>query len=207
VQDYVDGTLDSKLALRMHLAAQRDPALQREIDETREMFQALQAVPPAQPSANFDRRVLRSVPLARYASAPRRSPRVLLLGDPTESTVMQALGWVQRLSSVWLGAYLLVAILGRTAVAEPVALLGRRLAEFFAQMADQSSGVGVLHAVAASLASGYDAFLHSFSRVATGQASFLWPATLISLAVLATVLRRVQHRKESPRAAAGHSSE
>lgn len=138
VDAYVDGTLDKKDALRLGLAAERSDALQAEITRVRGFHGALAAMPVQIPSDGFGVRILDSVPLARYASAPRRLPVVVALGELAPSFVQR---WVVRLGqglSALAAAWIIALAVGSTALQAQIsagaASLGVRLqlwSEFF----------------------------------------------------------------------------
>jgi hypothetical protein len=204
LQDYVDGTLDDKVALRLHLDAQRIPDLQSDLDDFREFFGALDAAPRAEPGADFDRTVIESIPIEFYASAPRKPHRIMIFGDSEESVPMRSLGWIQRASIALLLADLCVVAFGRTPLATPFATVGRWIASGLHGLADFSRTTPVFDTVAASLATGYDAFHEFVSATATGQPSLMAPVILLALAASSTALRGVQRRRESFLAGTSH---
>ncbi len=198
LQDYVDGTLDEKKALRLHLDAQRIEALQRDLDEMRELFSALDRTPRAEPGADFDQAVLEGLPYEFYASAPRRPQRVLIFADADASAVTRGLGYGQRLSIILLLLDLGVLAFGRTIVARPFVAVAAWLGGGVEALVDSTASWGFLHSVALATASGYSALQSFVSSTATGQASIWIPLTLVSIVVTTTLLARVRlHREQA----------
>lgn len=118
LQAYVDGTLGDKDALRVNLRAQADPGLEARVTETRAFFAALDAMPHDEPSASFDDRILKAVPLERYRTAPRKRRPVIVIGDLAPSRLVRTVQSMGK-ASIALGvAYLLtLGFVGVTALA------------------------------------------------------------------------------------------
>jgi hypothetical protein len=166
VDAYVDGTLDDKTALRLGLAAEKSPELKAEIERARSFHAALASMPVEAPAGSFDERVLTSVPYQRYASAPRRSPIVVVLGELTPSPVQRA---VQRLGgavSAVAAAWLLAVALGSTAWQAHVAAAGARIGAGLQGWAVSMDGTAVIGPVARILSAAYDAAFGAFGSVA-----------------------------------------
>jgi anti-sigma factor RsiW len=77
LQEYVDGNLSRDLALRVFLHVRECPACERTLAQWQEMLAALGQLPRHEPPADFDRRILATVPYASYrAMEPLRRNRV-----------------------------------------------------------------------------------------------------------------------------------
>lgn len=194
VDAYVDGTLDEQDALRLRVAANSSPALAAAVDRVRALHAALDRMPVAEPSAAFDERILHSVPLARYVSAPRRAPIVVALGELTPGFVQH---WVARLGrglSALATAWLLAVIVGSTALqgqlSAGAAALGARLQLW----ADTTASSALLGPVARGLSAAYDACFGALGSMAgtvgLGLTIFLLGAALGGIGLWAAARRR-----------------
>jgi anti-sigma factor RsiW len=77
LQDYVDGSLARDLALRVFLHVRECGDCERSLTQWQSLVQALGQLPRIAPPADFDRRILASVPYASYRDlAPLRQDRV-----------------------------------------------------------------------------------------------------------------------------------
>ena len=166
VDAYVDGTLDEADALRLTVAAEQFPDLKAEIERARGFHGALAAMPVAQPDSGFDDRVLESVPLARYASAPRRRSLVVVLGDWAPSPVQR---FVERLGGVLSAAalaWVLALSLGSTAWQAQVSSAGAWIGATLKAWSDSASTSAILGPVARVLSGAYDASFGALGSVA-----------------------------------------
>ncbi len=77
LQDYLDGTLEKKRSLSVFLHLRECAACRVEHDDLRAVFAALEALPSLEAPADFDDKILASVPYAAYqAMASLRRDRV-----------------------------------------------------------------------------------------------------------------------------------
>jgi anti-sigma factor RsiW len=194
VDAYVDGTLNDKDALRLRLAAERSELLRAEINQTRSLHEALRAMPVEIPADGFETRILDSVPLARYASAPRRFPLVVALGELAPSFVQR---WVVRLGkglSALAGAWIMALVVGSTAfqgqISAGAAALGVRLQLW----ATASTGTPILEPLAAGISASYDACFGALGSmtgaIGLGMTIFLLGAALGGIGLWAAARRR-----------------
>ena len=153
VDAYVDGTLDDKQALRLHLRAQADPVVEERLRSTRAFFEALESMPRDEPGEEFDAAVLARVPLDRYASAPRRRPPVIVIGDLAPSRLARTVRSMGRLSIAVTAAYLLTLAVAGTQVGSVVASGADRVAATLQSWAAASESVPVLGALVGVLGS------------------------------------------------------
>ena len=166
VDAFVDGTLDEKTALRLGLAAEKSPELRAEIDRARAFHAALSSIPVEAPSGTFDERILASVPYQRYASAPRRSPIVVALGELTPSPVQRLVHRLGGALSAVAAAWLLAVALGSTAWQAQVAAAGTRVGAGLQGWASATEGSAVIGPVARILSATYDAAFGALGGVA-----------------------------------------
>jgi anti-sigma factor RsiW len=157
VDAYVDGTLDKKDALRLGLAAERSDALRAEITRARSFHGALAAMPVQIPSGGFEQRILDSVPLARYASAPRRSPVVVALGEITPSFVQRSVVRLGQGLSAMAVAWIIALAVGSTALQGQISAGAAALAVRLQLWSDASAGTPGLASLAAGVSASYDA--------------------------------------------------
>ena len=201
VDAYVDGLLDDKDALRLRLAAERSPRLEAEIARTRSFHGALLAMPVATPGEGFEARILDSVPLARYASAPRRFPVVVALGELAPTFVQR---WIVRLGqglSALAVAWIVALAVGSTAlqgqISAGAAVLGTRLQLW----AEASNGTPVLASLAAGVSAAYDACFGALGSMAgaigLGLTIFLLGAALGGAGLWAAARRRTPGRERA----------
>lgn len=186
LQDYVDGTLDDELALRLHLDAQKIPALQADLDRMRALFSALDETPRAEPGPDFDRRVLEDLPYEFYASAPRRAPKVLLLGEENPTVLSRVLLWTQRTSLGLLALHLALWVLGGTPVLRPLASAGRWVGEGLRSFGSAEGGGNPMVGVVAFLSGIYDGVAASLGQMASGQGPLWLPSLALAVAVVST---------------------
>lgn len=202
LQAYVDGTLDEKRALRLHLRAQADADLGRQLEQTRALFAALDAMPVQEPSSGFDEAVLATVPLERYRSAPRRADRVLVIGDLAPSAWARALQRAGRGALAAAAAYVLVLVIGRSALQEGVSSLARAVDAGLADMASSVRSVPVLAELVGALGRGYDAVVSAgaaLSGLLGGEGTVLLVGTLLGVALLAALASRDRRFGEEAR--------
>ncbi len=77
MQDYLDETLLGPVATRLFLHVRDCDACCKELDEQKAMFGMLNAMPAIEPPADFDEKILASVPYAAYREmAELRAPRM-----------------------------------------------------------------------------------------------------------------------------------
>ena len=194
VDAYVDGTLDDKDALRLRLAAERSELLQAEISRTRSFHGALLAMPVEVPATGFETRILDSVPLARYASAPRRSPIVVALGELAPTFVQRLVVRLGQGLSALAVAWVMALVVGSTAlqgqISAGAAALGMRLQLW----AESSSGSPGLAQLAAGISASYDACFGALGSMAgvigLGMTIFLLGAALGGIGLWAAARRR-----------------
>ena len=155
--DGVDGALGDKDALRLRLAAEKTAELRAEITRVRELHAALGAMPVESPPPGFEVAILDSVPLARYASAPRRNPIVVALGELAPSPLQRAAHHLGKGLSAVAAAWVLALIVSSTALQGPISGASVRLGDQLRAWADASSGSSVLHPVARLMSAAYDA--------------------------------------------------
>lgn len=166
VQDYVDGALDAKEALRLHLRAQADAGLAAELAATRSFFTALDRLPRVEPAAGFDARVLASIPLDHYRSAPRRGPAVLVIGDLAPAMWWVALRRAGRGAMATAAAYLLVLVVANSAMQSGISQLALSVDRALAAAAERTASSDALSPLVSGLARGYDAVVGVAAAVA-----------------------------------------
>ncbi len=198
VDAYVDGTLDDKQALRLHLRAQADPAVEARLESTRAFFGALRSMPREEPGEGFDAAVLARVPLERYATAPRRRTPVIVIGDLAPSRLVRTLQSMGRLSIAGVAAYLLTLVVAGTQVGRAVSAAADRVSATLQSWASASESVPVLGALVG--------FLGAVHRAVTGavgglaDAVGLHGATLllgVALAAVVLVAATAQRRRRA----------
>ena len=200
LQDYVDGTLDDELALRLHLDAQKIPALQEDLEQMRALFSALDETPRAEPDPDFDRRVLEDLPYEFYASAPRRAPRVLLLGEENPTVLSRILLWAQRVSLGLMGLHLVLWALGGTPLVRQLAIAGRWVGEGLRSFGSSGGDGNPMVGVVAFLSGIYDGAAGSLGQMAAGQTPLWVPSLALAVAAISTtgLYLRFQRRKVEP---------
>lgn len=203
VDAYVDGSLDESDALRLRLAAERSADLRAAVEQARSFHAALARMPVSAPPADFDARILESVPLARYASAPRRAPLVVALGELAPSAVQRWVGRLGRGLSAAAVAWIVALGLGSTALSDDLSALGTRLGDSLQGWAASSSSSAVLGPLARGLSAAYDACFGALGSMAgalgLGLTIFLLGAALGALGLWA-----VARRRSAGRGRAGH---
>lgn len=187
VDSYVDGTLDEKSALRLHLAAQKDPALAAELERTRAFFSALEAAPVAEPSARFDAAVLSRLPLERYATAPRKAPRTLVLGATEETVAERAARPLGRGLLAGAVAYVLVLLVGRSALQSGLTRGAAVVDDALADLATRTATTPVLSDLVVGVDRVYDAIASGVAAAAVWMGPSL-ATVLFGLLLGATVL-------------------
>ncbi len=81
-QDYLDQTLPKESSLELFLHLRGCAECERELRELKEIYQGLGSLPRIEPPADFDERILASVPYEAYRRmAPLRAPRLPVLLD------------------------------------------------------------------------------------------------------------------------------
>jgi anti-sigma factor RsiW len=77
MQEYLDETLLGPVATRLFLHVRDCDACRKELDETKALFGMLDAMPAIEPPADFDEKILASVPYEAYREmAELRAPRM-----------------------------------------------------------------------------------------------------------------------------------
>jgi anti-sigma factor RsiW len=77
LQDYLDGTLPRKASMALFLHVRECEGCSRQLAEMERLFGRLGSLAPVEPPADFDRRILESVPYAAYrAMEPLRRERM-----------------------------------------------------------------------------------------------------------------------------------
>lgn len=166
LQEYVDGTLEAKEALRLHLRTQADAGLAAELDATRSFFTALDGLPRAEPGPDFDARVLAAIPLEHYRSAPRRAPAVLVIGDLAPAMWWVALRRAGRGAVATAAAYLLVLVVANSALQSGISSLALTIDRALASAVERTASSDALSPLVSALARGYDAVLGAAAAVA-----------------------------------------
>jgi anti-sigma factor RsiW len=165
LQDYVDGTLPEKQALRLHLFVQEDPVLAAELAETRGLFRALDQIPRQIPGPDFDAEVLERVPHERYASSPRRPDRVLVLGEERPVLPVAVGRSLRRAAFTAVIAWGLVVAVSHSFLQRTVVLATSWLGEQLAALAARTESVPVLSSVVGLMHRGYDALVAATGTV------------------------------------------
>jgi anti-sigma factor RsiW len=163
---YVDGTLDDKEALRLAVAAEQSPELKAEIERVRGFHAALSVMPVSEPGSEFDHRVLESVPLDRYAAAPRRRPLVVALGEWAPSPVQRLAERLGSALSAAALAWVLAVALGSTAWQAQVSAAGGWIGGQLQSWSAAAAGTAVVGPVARILSAAYDAGFGALGSVA-----------------------------------------
>jgi anti-sigma factor RsiW len=84
LQDYLDGNLERELSLRFFLHLRECSACQGELEELKRVVQRLESLPEVPVPADFDARILSSIPYAAYrAMEPIRRERVPVFLEET----------------------------------------------------------------------------------------------------------------------------
>jgi anti-sigma factor RsiW len=202
VQDYVEGTLDAKQALRLHLRAQADPVIAEELARTRAFFAALDAMPREEPPVDFDARVLASVPFEYYRSAPQRPATVLVLGDLAPAAWWVALRRAGRGAMATAAAYVLALVVANSAL--------RDLATSFAASIDRMLDAAVQGTASnpalSGLVSGLERAYDAATTITVRLAEVIGPSTLVfavgglvGLVALAGLTAHQRRTLEGPR--------
>ena len=134
LQGYLDGTLTRKASMKLFLHIRECDGCSRELREMERLYGLLGGLPPLEPPADFDARILESVPLEAYrAMEPLRRERMpVILDEEALPAFVRARGTravgglVAALSAVGLATRLLPeggAILTLIAGALPEALV------------------------------------------------------------------------------------
>ena len=193
IDAYVDGTLDDKDALRLTVAAEKSDELQAAIERARGFHGALSAMPVDAPGPAFEERVLKSIPLDRYASAPRRRAIAVVLGEWAPSPVQR---FVERLGgalSAVAVAWVLAVALGSTALQAQASSAGAWIGSQLQVWSQAADGTAVLGPVARIVSGAYDAGFGALGSVAgtlgLGLTIFLLGAA-VGVALLSFAIRR-----------------
>jgi anti-sigma factor RsiW len=198
VDAYVDGTLDKKDALRLGLAAERSDALRAEITMARSFHGALAAMPVQVPSGEFETRILESVPLARYGSAPRRSPVVVALGEIAPSFLQRLVVRVGQGLSAMAVAWIIALAVGSTALQGQISDGAAALSARLQLWSDASAGTPGLGPLAAGVSASYDACFGALGSMAgvigLGLTIFILGAALGGVGLWAAARRRAAIR-------------
>lgn len=166
VDAYAEGTLDPKDALRLRLAAGQSPELTAAVESARAFHAALASMPVSTPSEAFEARILGSVPLARYASAPRRSAAGMVLGEWTPSVVQRLVLALGKGLSAVAAAWLVTLAVGSTAWQAQISAAAVRLGEQLDLWAQAAASTPVVGQLARALATAYDAGQGALGSVA-----------------------------------------
>src|SRR5262249_47559075 len=114
LEAYVDGELDLKSQLDVELALHDDPALQRQLDETRQLREAVRGhASYHQAPAALGERLRASMAPPASAAAPMRAPRApaaAARGRRIADVLAPWLGWRPLVSSLVVGAALALAL-------------------------------------------------------------------------------------------------
>lgn len=193
IDAYVDGTLDDKDALRLTVAAEKSAELRAAIEQARGFHGALSAMPVEAPARGFEDRVMQSIPLERYANAPRRRAIAVVLGEWAPSPVQR---FVERLGgalSAVAAAWVLAVALGSTAWQSQVSSAGAWIGAQLQAWSQAAEGTAVLGPVARILSGAYDAGFGALGSVAgtlgLGLTIFLLGAA-VGIALLSFAIRR-----------------
>ena len=158
VQEYVDGTMPRRDAVRFYLLVQREPALAAEVELYRGIAAALAAEPRQEPSARLDdAAILRTIPYEHYRSAPQR-PSLW----PMLERVPPLARWLRRTRSVALAtaaAYGLALLAGHSVLAAGLRRFCLAIQSQLSEWASASNGTPVLAPVLDALARGHDAWM------------------------------------------------
>lgn len=83
LQDYVDQTLPKERSVEVFLHLRVCEGCRQEVETLKDLFRELGSMPAVEPPADFDRRVLASVPYDSYRRmAPLRTPRLPVYLEP-----------------------------------------------------------------------------------------------------------------------------
>lgn len=202
LQEYVDRTLEEKEALRLHLRAQADAGLAARLDATRSFFAALDGMERAEPSPSFDARILASLPLEHYRSAPRRSAPVLVLGDLAPSAWWVALRSAGRGAMAIAGAYLLTLVVANSALQSVISAAALRVDHALTAAAQRTDAAGPWSSLVGALARGYDALLGAASGVVSAVGPSAAVFTLGAVVGIMALASMAAWRRRHP----GHSA-
>jgi anti-sigma factor RsiW len=193
IDAYVDGTLEDKDALRLTVAAEQSAELRTAIEGARGFHAALSAMPVESPAPGFDSRVLESVPLSRYASAPRRRPLFVALGEWAPSPVQRFMERLGSALSAVAAAWVLALALGSTAWQAQVSSAGAWIGSQLQAWSLAAEGTAIVGPVARTLSGAYDASLGALGSLAgtlgLGLTIFLLGAA-VGVALLFFAIRR-----------------
>lgn len=194
VDSFVDGTLQDADAVRLGLAAESSPELRAAIDDARALHAALARMPVETPSADFDARIIASVPLARYASAPRRGPVVAAIGELAPSFVLRWAGRFGKGLSALAVAWILAVAVGSTALRTELSEVGLSLGARLQTWAEASSSSAIVGPLAGAASAAYDACFGALGSMAgvigLGLTIFLLGAALGGVVLWAVARRR-----------------
>lgn len=193
MQDYVEGTLEHKQALHLHLRSVSDPVLAAELDATRSFFAALDGLPRAEPSTDFDARVLASVPLGHYASAPRRALPVLVIGDLAPAAWWVALRRAGHGAIAAVAAYFLVLVIANSTLQSGISKVAGSIDRALADAVERTASSAALSPLVGAVARGYDALTSAGAHVATAMGPALAVfvvGALLGMVALATLAAR-----------------
>lgn len=165
VQDYLDDTLPRADAVRFFLQTQKHPQLKAELEAYRRIYSSLDAAPRATPAPGFDARVLASVPLDRYRSAPRHPERVLVIGDATLPLAHRLFGRLRRGMTAVAAAYVLFLAVSHSFLAQSAADLAGRVGGSLEALAARTQQVPVLSGVVNALVRVYDASIQGLASL------------------------------------------
>ena len=157
IDAYVDGTLEGRDALRLTVAAEQSATLRNEIERARGFHAALSKMPVEGPAAGFDDRVFDSIPLGRYAAAPRRRSIVVALGEWAPSPVQRLIERLGGALSAIATAWVLAVALGSTAWQAQVSSAGGWIGSQLQAWSLAADGTAIVGPVARMLSGAYDA--------------------------------------------------
>jgi hypothetical protein len=187
VQDYVDGTMSRRDAVEFYLLSRKEARLRQEAEAYKALHAALDQLPVEEPSASFDAAILKSVPLERYRSAPRKPARVLILGELREAIAARVFRRVRRPLLAGAMAYSLVLLVGHSFLARSVRHLALQLDTWLSDAVARSAEIPVLSSIVSGARGIYDAASSAvgFSSALFGEAG---ATVLLGLALGALVV-------------------
>lgn len=162
VQDYVDGTMPRREAMRFYLLVQRDAGLAAEVERYRAILQALDSEPREDPSARFaDATILASIPFEHYRSAPRRGE--LWPGLERVPFLARWLHRTRRAALAAAAAYGLVLLTSHSFLAAGMARFSRATQVQLDEWLAGTAQVPLLSGIVAALSWTYDVLARSIA--------------------------------------------
>ncbi|RKZ17708.1 hypothetical protein DRQ53_02650 [bacterium] len=157
VDAFADGSLAEKDAVRLRVAAGKSPDLAAAIERASSFHSALAAMPVAEPGVDFATRIMESIPLQRYASAPRRAPVVVALGEMAPDFLQRLVVRLGAGLSALAVAWLAVLAVGSTALRGQISVAATDLGLNLQLWAETSASTPVIAPLARGLSAAYDA--------------------------------------------------